>query len=585
MLRITLASSRVMRAGAFGLATIAAVVFTTDHADARRYRHHHRHHHHEARHSYNPPFASIIVDANSGATLSSNSPDSLRHPASLTKMMTLYLLFERLDAGKMSLDTEMRVSEHAAEQDPTKLGLRPGQTIRAEDAIKGLVTKSANDAAVVIAEAIGGDEDDFARMMTRKARALGMTRTVYRNASGLPDDDQVTTARDQATLGRALQDRFPRYYRYFATTSFTFRGRTIRGHNHLLGSVDGVDGIKTGYIRASGFNLVTNLKRGNRHLVGVVLGGRSSGSRDATMRSLLAENLDKAATRRTVAAITERSTSDANAQVAEDQARSQPERMVQVDGAVQVASAPTKSVALPPERPARLARSLITASTAALPPKQAKPEPAPLTSGVIDTQPIAAIPGSSEPMKPVRVKTVLVKAGSTKLASAGPVHSVSPIANTSVREDAPETSGSVVARATMPPQPANFGTGHGILGVLPASGGRSSSSQAMASADPTPKAQPQAVQQNGAIKPVVSHSGWIIQVGALETESEAHERLEAARGRAHGMLGKADPFTEFVAKGSKKLYRARFAGLDRDQAEAVCRTLKRSDMSCITIRN
>ena len=272
MLRITLASSRVMRAGAFGLATVAAVVFSTDHADARRYRHHHRHHHHEARHSYNPPFASIVVDANSGATLSSNSPDSIRHPASLTKMMTLYLLFERLDAGKMSLDTEMRVSEHAAEQDPTKLGLRPGQTIRAEDAIKGLVTKSANDAAVVIAEAIGGDEDDFARMMTRKARALGMTRTVYRNASGLPDDDQVTTARDQATLGRALQDQFPRYYRYFATTSFTFRGRTIRGHNHLLGSVDGVDGIKTGYIRASGFNLVTNLKRGNRHLVGVVLG-------------------------------------------------------------------------------------------------------------------------------------------------------------------------------------------------------------------------------------------------------------------------------------------------------------------------
>src|SRR5690606_26743937 len=144
------------------------------------------------------------------------------------------------------------------------------QTIRVEDAIKGLVTKSANDAAVVIAEAIAGDEDDFARMMTRKARALGMTRTVYRNASGLPDDDQVTTARDQATLGRALQDRFPRYHRYCATTSCTVRGRTIRGHNRLVGSVDGVDGIKTGYIRASGFNLVTNLKRGNRHLVGVV---------------------------------------------------------------------------------------------------------------------------------------------------------------------------------------------------------------------------------------------------------------------------------------------------------------------------
>jgi D-alanyl-D-alanine carboxypeptidase len=587
MLRTTLASSRVLRAGAFGLAAMAAVVFTTDHADARRARHHHRQHH-EARHSYNPPFASIVVDANSGTTLSSANPDSLRHPASLTKMMTLYLLFERLDAGKIGLDTEMRVSGHAAEQDPTKLGLRPGQTIRVEDAIKGLVTKSANDAAVVIAEAVGGDEDDFARMMTRKARALGMTRTVYRNASGLPDDDQVTTARDQATLGRALQDRFPRYYRYFATTSFTFRGRTVRGHNHLLGSVDGVDGIKTGYIRSSGFNLVTNLRRGNRHLVGVVLGGRSSGSRDATMRSLLAENLDKAATRRTVAAITESNPADANAQVAEDQARSRPKGAVQVDGAVEVASAePAGPVALPPERPARLARSLIAASAAALPPKRAKPEPAPLTSGVIATQPIDAIPGSTEPMKPVRVKTVQVKAGSVRLASAGPAPSVPPVdGNTAaIRDGAPETSGSVVARASMPPQPANFGTGQGILGVLPASSLPSSTSQAMANADSAPKARPQAVQQNGAVKPVATHSGWIIQVGALETESEARERLDAARGRARGMLGKADPFTEFVAKGSKKLYRARFAGLDRDEAEAVCRTLKRSDMSCITIKN
>jgi len=575
-----------MRVSALGLATIAAIIFTTDHADARRSRHRHHHrHHHEARHSYNPPFASIIVDANSGATLESSNPDSLRHPASLTKMMTLYLLFERLDAGKMSLDTEMRVSEHASEQDPTKLGLRPGQTIRVEDAIKGLVTKSANDAAVVIAEAIGGDEDDFAKMMTRKARALGMTRTVYRNASGLPNDDQVTTARDQATLGRALQDRFPRYYRYFATTSFVFRGRTIRGHNHLLGSVDGVDGIKTGYIRASGFNLVTNLKRGNRHLVGVVIGGRSSGSRDATMRNLLAENLDKAATRRTVAAITERNPAEANAQVAEDQARSRPERAVQVDGAVQVASAAPEPTVLPPERPAHLTRSLIAASTAALPPKQAKPEPVPLTSGVIDTQAMAAIPGSSEPMKPVRVKTVLVRAGSTKLASAGPAQSMPSVAAGNARDEAPETSGSVVARANMPPQPANFGTGHGILGVLPASSVPSSTSQAMASAEPAPRAQPQAVQQNGAVKPVVSHTGWIIQVGALETENEARERLDAARGRARGMLGKADPFTEPVAKGDRKLYRARFAGLDRDQAEAVCRTLKRSDMSCITIRN
>ena len=213
MLRTTLASSRALRVCFFGLVTVTtAVTFTTDNAEARRYQASLRAtyvHHHEAQESYSPAFSSIIVDANSGATLSSNNPDASRHPASLTKIMTLYLLFERLDAGKMKLDTEMQVSEHASEQAPTKLGLRPGQTIRVEDAIKGLVTRSANDAAVVIAEAIAGDEDDFAKLMTHKARALGMTRTVYRNASGLPDDDQVTTARDQSTLGRAIQDRFP----------------------------------------------------------------------------------------------------------------------------------------------------------------------------------------------------------------------------------------------------------------------------------------------------------------------------------------------------------------------------------------
>ena len=231
--------------------------------------------------------------------------------------MTLYLLFERLDAGKIKLDTEMPVSEHASEQDPTKLGLMPGQTIRVEDAIKGLVTRSANDAAVVIAEAIGGSEDDFARMMTRKARMLGMSKTIYRNASGLPDDEQVTSARDQSTLGRAIQDRFPRYYRYFSTASFTFRGHSIANHNHLLGTVEGVDGIKTGYTRASGFNLVTSMRRGNRHLIGVVMGGRSGSSRDAIMRNLLAENLEKASTKRTVAAITERNPSDTNVEVAD----------------------------------------------------------------------------------------------------------------------------------------------------------------------------------------------------------------------------------------------------------------------------
>ncbi len=612
MLRTNLASSRMLRMCALGLATLtAAVIFTTDSADARRHRHRSRHQVSTGG-GYSPAFSSIIVDGNSGAVLSANSPDGTRHPASLTKIMTLYLLFEKLESGKMSLDTEMNVSQYAAEQAPTKLGLRPGQTITVEDAIKGLVTRSANDASVVIAEAIAGDEDDFAKLMTRKARALGMSRTTYRNASGLPDDDQVTTARDQSTLGRAIQDRFPRYYRYFSTTAFNYHGHSIANHNHLLGTVEGVDGIKTGYTRASGFNLVTSMRRGNRHLVGVVMGGRSGGSRDAIMRGLLAENLEKASTKRTVAAITERNPSDANADVAEVEAATQP-ATIQVQGAVQAAQA--EPTAPPPVRSTTpTLRTVVAAATAAVPPPaksdarfDAKPEakfetrsePAPLTSGVIQTQPIAAIPGSSEPMKPVRVKTVQIKAGQVKLASAGTAQPSTPVTNTiSSRQDVPETSSAVMAKAettttrpesSMPPQPANHGTGNGLLGVLPASSVPSASpSQAMAYADPASHSppQPQAIQQNGAIKPEATHTGWIIQVGALESESEARQRIEAARSQARGLLNKADPFTEpVVAKGERKLFRARFAGLDRDQAEAVCRTLKHSDISCITVRN
>jgi D-alanyl-D-alanine carboxypeptidase len=240
-----------------------------------------------------------------------------------------------------------------------------------------------------------------------------------------------------------------------------------------------------------------------------------------------------------------------------------------------------------------------------VPPPQTKAEPAPFTNGVIQTQPIAAIPGSSEPLKPVRVKTVHVKAGQTKLASAAPSQPATPITSaiSPLRPEVPETSSAVVAKAEtnkaetnraeiaatqMPPQPPNHGTGNGLLGVLPASS-LPPSSQAMAYADPAPRRaepQPEAIQQTGATRPATSHTGWIVQVGALESESEARQRIEAARSQAHGLLAKADPFTEPVlARGDKKLFRARFAGLERDQAEAVCRALKRSDISCITVKN
>jgi D-alanyl-D-alanine carboxypeptidase len=215
------------------LATLLAVAAIT--TDARGRRHWHRHHA-AAAEKYEPSSSSIVVDANSGAVMQATNADSPRHPASLTKIMTLYLLFERLEAGKIKLSTEMPVSAHAAAQAPSKLGLKPGESIRVETAIRAIVTKSANDVAVIVAEALAGDEPDFARLMTAKARALGMTHTAYYNASGLPDDKQITTARDQAILGRAIHDRFPQYYRYFSTRTFEFRGEEMRNHNHLLGT-------------------------------------------------------------------------------------------------------------------------------------------------------------------------------------------------------------------------------------------------------------------------------------------------------------------------------------------------------------
>ena len=239
--------------------------------------------------------AALVVDAATGRTLYARNADELRYPASLTKMMTLYVLFEEMDRGRIRNETRLTVSAHAASQAPSKLGLKPGQTITALDAIRSLVTKSANDAAVVIAENVAGSEPAFARRMTDTARRLGMRSTVFRNANGLPNTGQYTTARDLATLGIALQRRFPTLYKHFSTRQFVFRGQTHRNHNKLLGRVEGVDGIKTGFINASGFNLVTSVKRNGRYLVAVVLGGSTGRQRDNEMAGLVERYLPQAA--------------------------------------------------------------------------------------------------------------------------------------------------------------------------------------------------------------------------------------------------------------------------------------------------
>jgi D-alanyl-D-alanine carboxypeptidase len=234
--------------------------------------------------------AAIVVDMNSGTILHAQAADTPRHPASLTKMMTLYVLFGYLRAGNLKMESDLTVTPAAASQAPTKLGLKPGDTLKVSDAIKALVTQSANDASVVIAENLAGTEENFARLMTDTGRRIGMKNTVFRNASGLPNDEQITTARDMAILGAHLIHDYPDYYSVFETRYFTFKGRKYRNHNKLLSGYKGTDGIKTGYTRASGFNLTASVHRGNKHLVAVVLGGKTGSQRDAAMRDLLDKN-------------------------------------------------------------------------------------------------------------------------------------------------------------------------------------------------------------------------------------------------------------------------------------------------------
>ena len=503
---------RPFRWSALGLVTLLAIAAVCTDAEARGRRHRH---HAATAESYEPPYSSRVVDANSGAVLQATNADSLRHPASLTKIMTLYLLFERLEAGKVKMSTEMEVSPHAAEQAPSKLGLKPGQNIAVETAIRAIVTKSANDVAVVVAEALGGSEENFARMMTAKARALGMAHTVYRDASGLPNDEQITTARDMTILARAIQDRFPQYYHYFATRTFRYRGEEFRNHNHLLGRVAGVDGMKTGYIRDSGFNIVVSLRRSGRHLIAVVFGGHSASARDARVESLLDDTVQLASVKRTAPPVGE------TAEVAEGRAKKKVEKV----------------------------------AVASIIPLPHRTEP-----------PI----GSTEPIKPNLVKTFSV--GATPTGSIAPATAPDGYKLVSVSQGTNPSQVTTVAvvKREAPPLPLSK---PGVLGTLPVKVASTDGGVAVAPEKPP---EPAAKPRSG---------GWIIQVGAFPDESEAKRRLAAALDKAKALLGRADPFTERVAKGDKSLYRARFAGLDKDQAETACKHLKRSEIPCMLLKN
>jgi D-alanyl-D-alanine carboxypeptidase len=617
-------SRTAIHAIAWGLISALTLIAATP-ADAKRHYSGRRSHaSHQASRgsshsSYSPPSSAIVVDGNSGATLYEASADGTRHPASLTKVMTLYLLFEQFEAKKLTLESELQMSEHCASRAPTKLGIEPGGTIRSEDAIKALVTRSANDVACAIGETIGGDEESFAALMTKKAHAIGMSRTVYRNASGLPDDEQVTTARDQATLGRAIQDRFPRYYRYFSTLSFSWHGHAIRNHNHLVGSMEGVDGIKTGFVTASGFNLISSMRRNGHHLVAVVMGGSSAGARDSRMRDLLSEYVNKSATRRTAALITE-GHPPAEAEVSIATTSTPP---------FVASPAPVAQAAAPAPQPAvarvEQGRTTVQAKVAA----------------------ISTAVGSSDDIHPIRVKTVRVRAATLRTAAVG-VPPASPAAEPPAAPapeaaPAPQPAPSIPVAAVAPPASAPAPSPVAAVAVVPppptpvaaapapapkpapvvavaapapvaapprasappappvtvaaASPADANPSTNKPASEPAPVAAPAHV---ASVAPTASpareqvadaaddmqavRDGWIIQVGALETVNEAKERLGSAQSSAAHLLRRAKSFTEkVIVRGDKALYRARFAGLDKGQAEAACRTLKHDDIPCIVV--
>jgi D-alanyl-D-alanine carboxypeptidase len=245
----------------------------------------------EARAQSDPRYAGIVVDTASGAVLYAEDADSRRHPASLTKLMTLYILFSDIEAGRFAMSSQLSVSANAARMPASKLGLKRGQTIAVKDAILAITVRSANDVAVVVAEAISGSEAAFVERMNREARTLGLSATRFRNSTGLPDARQVTSARDIATLARAIQVRFPNRYSNFGVRSFTYKGRKLTSTNQLLGAIPGVDGMKTGYIRMSGYNLVASAKRGNDRIIVVVMGEKSGTARNGHVAALIEEFL------------------------------------------------------------------------------------------------------------------------------------------------------------------------------------------------------------------------------------------------------------------------------------------------------
>lgn len=468
-------------------------------------------------------YAAIVIDANTGKTLYADSADAKRYPASLTKMMTLYMVFEAMQAGRINKNSKIPFSKYAAARPPTKIGVKAGQSIVVEDAIMALITRSANDAAAAVGEYLGGSEARFAQMMTAKARRLGMRSTTFRNASGLPNPGQQTTARDMAILGIALRQHFPQQYSYFGRSSFQFRGKTINGHNRLLGRVEGVDGIKTGYINASGYNLVTSVNRDGRRIVGVVMGGNSGAARDAQMARLIQTHLPKATP--------SRRGSDALLMARNDA----------------------------PDTPA------ISSEPSPL------PRAIPLPQRRADQPVLVATAGNAQDA----ISAVIANKNNANEQQSEMMALASPTPRPAATVASSQISAVPMPKASIPNvdpvTTASANTANARMGV---------SEAVVYSAAPTH------TQAQTPVNMAASNvSGdWAIQIGSLPSVNQANDMLRKAAQQAGKTLRNAAPMTETFNKDNGTYYRARFVGFEtKTAAWDACAALKKKSFNCYAI--
>lgn len=552
--------------------------------------------------------AAFVFDANSGRVLHDQAADELRFPASLTKMMTLYMLFGEIEQGRLTYQSKIRISERANGMAPSKLGLEVGEEIAVIDCIKALVIKSANDIAVAVAEHIGGTEYQFANMMTERAHQIGMRNTTFRNASGLPNPAQFSTARDMVTLGLRLQDDFPQHYRHFSLASFEYGGKIYKSHNTLMRGFPGMDGIKTGYTRASGFNLVSSVRADGKHVVGAVFGGKTAATRNALMRSLLYAALQNASTSKTrdsssqLIASARKPAKPAPVLAAVAPARPPPAKPVANAAAQPPAAAvplPVRAVRRTPDAIAQVLSSETAPAQPSAPVQVARlPEPGepaqPAESPRLDLQALReamsdaetednSAAADSEDNAPPPARLLQASAGTPqdiaglirKSLIDGATASAAPASATPPGASVAGATGSVARPAsTLGAQASALGAGDIARKETQEEGSSAHAALVAAHETVTVPARPSAA----------GGKGFEIQIGAYSTADEAQSKIDGVRTRAVALLEGHNGVTLPFQKAERQIYRARFVNFNEAKASATCLELRRLAVDCLVMR-